>query len=71
MNAIYKAKLYRIGDELQDCILHDDAEACDCGMYEAFEECDCPRPTIKVSFGDPELIIDPTDDQINNMQPEG
>jgi hypothetical protein len=39
-------------------------------MYEAFEECDCPPKTLKVSFGDPELIIDPTDDDINNILPD-
>jgi hypothetical protein len=70
MNAIYKGKLYRLGDELQEATLIDDVEVCDCGMYEAFEECDCPPKTLKVSFGDPDLIIDPTDDEINNILPD-
>jgi hypothetical protein len=70
MNAIYKGKLYRLGDELQEATLIDDVEACDCGMQEAFEECDCPPKTFKVSFGDPELIVDPTDDEINNLLPD-
>jgi len=70
MNAIYKGKLYRLGDSLQEATLIDDVEVCDCGMFEAFEECDCPRTTFKVSYGDPELIVDPTDDEINNLLPD-
>jgi hypothetical protein len=55
MNAIYNGKLYRLGDELQFVSLIDP----DTGK------------TFDAEWSDSSLIIDPTDDQINNMQPEG
>lgn len=54
MKAIYKGKLYDLGDELQQCELRE----VDTGII------------TSVSFGDPELIIDPTDDEINNILPD-
>jgi hypothetical protein len=55
MKAIYNGKLYNLGDELQFVSLIDP----DTGK------------TFDVEWSEGSLIIDPTDDQINNMQPEG
>jgi hypothetical protein len=55
MKAIYNGKLYDLGDELQFVSLIDP----DTGK------------TFDAEWSDSSLIIDPTDDQINNMQPEG
>lgn len=54
MKAIYKGKLYNLGDELQTCELFDPET----------------NAILGVSYGDPELIIDPTDDEINNICPD-
>jgi hypothetical protein len=48
MNAIYKGKLYMMGDELQQCEIIDP----ETGVVNS------------VDFGDPDLIVDPTDQQI-------
>ncbi len=53
MKAIYKGKLYRIGDNQQHIDLHDDETGA----------------TLTVPWADPELIVDPTDDEINNILP--
>jgi hypothetical protein len=50
MKALYKGKLYRLADNLNMAVLIDDEEASE----------------THVSYGDPDLIIDPTDTQINN-----
>jgi hypothetical protein len=55
MKAIYKGKLYQMGDNMQHVALIDTVEATGTGV------------TVYVPWSDPELIIDPTDDQINNM----
>lgn len=54
MNAIYKGKLYRMSDNMQQVELHND----DTGA------------TLTVSWADPELIVDPTDDEVNNILPD-
>jgi hypothetical protein len=54
MNAIYKGKLYRLGDNMQHVELHNDESGA----------------TLTVPWNDPELIVDPTDDQINNILPD-
>lgn len=59
MNAIYKGKLYRLGDNMQHVELIDSVETEGTGT------------TITVPWSDPELIVDPTDDEINNILPEG
>lgn len=51
MQAIYKAKLYVIGDDLNRASLIDPETGTE----------------LSVSYGDPELIVDPTDTQINNV----
>ena len=58
MNAIYKGKLYRVGDNLNEIDLIDDVEAEGTGA----------RLTVPYSA---DVIIDPTDDEINNILPEG
>lgn len=58
MNAIFKGKLYRLGDNLNVALLIDDVEAEGTGEM------------MPVSYGSPDLIIDPTDDQINNLLPD-
>ena len=58
MKAIYKGKLYSVGDNLNVVELIDDVEAAGTGE------------TITASWGDPELIIDPTCTQINNILPD-
>jgi hypothetical protein len=54
MNAIYKGKLYRLGDNLQHVELHNEETGA----------------TLTAPWSDPELIIDPTDDEINNILPD-
>jgi hypothetical protein len=54
MNAIYKGKLYMMGDELQQCEIIDP----ETGVVNS------------VDFGDPDLIVDPTDDQVFNLVPD-
>jgi hypothetical protein len=54
MNAIYKGKLYRLGDTMQHVELHDEETGA----------------TLTVPWSDPEIIIDPTNDQINNILPD-
>lgn len=52
MNAIYKGKLYRVSDQMSAAVLIDD---------ETGEE-------LTVSFGDPDLIVDPSDgEMIDNI----
>jgi hypothetical protein len=55
MNAIYKGKLYRVGDNLNKIDLIDDVEAEGTGS------------TTTVPYSDPDIIIDPTDDEVNNL----
>jgi hypothetical protein len=54
MKAIYKGKLYNLDDDLNKVALID------------------PETGLLTSadYGDPDLIIDPTDDEINNIQPD-
>jgi hypothetical protein len=54
MNAIYKGKLYNLDDDLNKVALVDP----DTGTL------------TSADYGDPDLIIDPTDDQINNILPD-
>lgn len=54
MNAIYKGQLYIVGDNLKQVELINPET----------------RRHFTVSWADPELIIDPTDDQINNILPD-
>lgn len=56
MKAIYKGKLYTIGDNLNVAELIDDVDATSTGE------------TIRVPWGD--IIADPTDDEINNILPD-
>jgi hypothetical protein len=49
MLAIYEGTVYGTGDDLNECVLLDD---------ETGEE------QLRVSYGSPTLIVDPTDDQI-------
>jgi len=59
MKAIYKGKLYSIWDDQGRGVdLIDDVE--DGGEGNV----------LSVSYGDPDLIIDPTDDEINNILPD-
>lgn len=58
MKAIYEGKLYSLGDNLNVALLIDDVEANSTGER------------ILVSYGAPNLIIDPTDDEINNILPD-
>lgn len=54
MNAIYKGKLYTLGENPTTLQLTDP---------ETGQE-------LSVSYVDPELILEPTDDQINNILPD-
>jgi hypothetical protein len=54
MTAIYKGKLYRMADQMVAATLIDE---------ETGEE-------LTVSLGEPDLIVDPTDDEINNILPD-
>lgn len=54
MYAIYNGKLYDVGDDLGAVKLSEVATG----------------KKIEVSYSDPALIIDPTDDQINNILPD-
>ena len=47
MDAIYKGKRYRVGDNLNECELEG-------------------GPTV--DFGDPDLIVDPTDDEVDGVE---
>jgi hypothetical protein len=59
MKAIYKGKLYTISGDCNNMVdLIDDVEA------------EGKSKTISVLWGDPSLILDPTDDQINNILPD-
>lgn len=51
MKAIYQGKLYQMGDNLNEVELID-------------EEADGVHGIIVVPWGDPELIVDPTDKQL-------
>jgi hypothetical protein len=54
MKAIYNGKLYRVGVTESTVRLIDE---------ETGEE-------VTASYGEPDLIIDPTDDEINNILPD-
>jgi hypothetical protein len=54
MNAIYNGRLYSLGDDLNVVKLTDERTGA----------------KLVVSFSDPDLIIAPTDDQINNLVPD-
>ena len=54
MTAIYKGKLYTVGDNLNLCDLIDPETG----------------QQIKVPYSHNELIIDPTDDESNNICPD-
>ncbi len=58
MKAIYKGHLYRIGDNLNAIDLIDDVEALGTGN------------TTTIPYSDPDVIINPTDDEINNILPD-
>lgn len=58
MKAIYKGKLYTMADNLNVAELIDDVDATGSGN------------AIFIDFADPHLIIDPTDDEINNILPD-
>jgi hypothetical protein len=58
MKAIYKGKLYRVGDNLNEIDLFDDVEAEGTGTR------------LTIPYSTPDLIIDPTDDEINNILPD-
>ena len=47
MDAIYKGKRYRVGDNLNECELEG-------------------GPTV--DFGDPDLIVDPTDEEVDGVE---
>lgn len=49
MRAIYQGTVYRTGDNLNECVLLDDESG---------------RERARVSYGALELIVDPTDDQL-------
>jgi len=51
--AIYQDKVYVVGDDLNECLLLD---------HESGAE------AMRVSYGAPTLIVDPTDDQVNAAQ---
>ena len=54
MKAIYQGKLYNLKDQAYMAILEDLVT----------------REELIISFGDPDLIVDPTDDEINDLSPE-
>lgn len=54
MKAIYKGKLYILKDQAVTAFLED--------MITAEE--------VIVPLGDPDLIVDPTDDEINDLSPD-
>lgn len=54
MKAIYKGKLYIVGDNLNMIELTNMETGA----------------TLTAPWADPDLIIDPTDDQINNILPD-
>jgi hypothetical protein len=49
MLAIFQDKVYIVGDDLNECLLLD---------YDSGEE------RLRISYGSPTLIVDPTDDQV-------